>query len=343
MTNEVISSIEAPYLLLLGDVERKAEAKTALGLLHWAPERCAGQWRFGGSPVDLGLPDWTPEEAVRQGVKTAVVGVAPYGGTLPPVWVDALSVALECGLDIASGLHARLNDVPQLRDAATRHGARLIDVRVPPAGLPVATGARRSGRRLLTVGTDCASGKKYTALALTQSMLERGLKADFRATGQTGILIAGRGIPIDAVVSDFVAGAAEVLSPDNEPDHWDIVEGQGSLYHPSYAGVTLGLLHGTQPDAIVLCHDLSRQAIEGREDYPLPDPVEAIERYLLLGRLTNPDIRCIGVSVNSSALSEKDRRLRMQELESRLGLPCVDPLIDGADPLVDSLLSSVRV
>lgn len=162
--------------------------------------------------------------------------------------------------------------------------------------LPIATGRKRRGKRLLTVGTDCALDKKYTALALTRAFKACGLKADFRATGQTGILIAGAGMPIDAV-SDFVAGAAEVLSPDAADDHWDVVEGQGSLFHPSYAGVSLGLLHGTQPDVIVLCHEAGREHVFGLPEFALPSPQEAIHLNLQLARRTNSAVCCAGVSL----------------------------------------------
>ena len=139
------------------------------------------------------------------------------------------------------------------------------------AAFPAASGRKRSGKRVLTVGTDCAQGKKYTALALAKNLQSRGVDASFRATGQTGIMISGEGIAVDAVIADFVAGAAEQLSPDNAPDHWDVIEGQGSLFHPAYAGVTLGLLHGSQPDAIVLCHDPSRRTIDEYPNFPIPD------------------------------------------------------------------------
>src|SRR5262249_32333711 len=150
-------------------------------------------------------------------------------------------------LDIISGLHAPLDTIEGLADIARQHGVTLHDIRRPRTSFPVGTGERRTGKRLLTVGTDCALGKKYTALAVAKAMRGRGVTADFRATGQTGIMISGAGIAVDAVVADSIAGAAEALSPDADPGHWDIIEGQGSLFHPSYAGVTLGLLHGSQP------------------------------------------------------------------------------------------------
>jgi uncharacterized NAD-dependent epimerase/dehydratase family protein len=262
------------------------------------------------------------------------------GGQFEPAWLEIIRKAAELGFDIVSGLHPRLATIPQLTELAAASGARLIDVRVPPANIKVATGAKRPGLRLLTVGTDCAVGKKYTALALDRALRQSGHNSTFRATGQTGIMIAGSGIPIDAVVSDFVAGAAETLSPANDPAHWDIVEGQGSLFHPSYAGVTLGLIHGTQPDALVLCHDLSRSAIEYVDGYPIPSLNVCIERYLQAARLTNSRVRCLGIAVNASSFPDEDYASRRASIEAETGLPCVDPIRDGVNELVGALEAS---
>jgi uncharacterized NAD-dependent epimerase/dehydratase family protein len=252
--------------------------------------------------------------------------------------------ALKAGLDIIGGMHAKLNDIPELAASAQHHGRALIDVRTPPPGIPIASGKKRTGRRLLTVGTDCALGKKYTALALTRAFIARGAKADFRATGQTGIMIAGGGVPMDAVVSDFEAGAAEMLSPANDADHWDIIEGQGSLFHPAYAGVSLGLLHGSQPDVVVLCHDPTRAATLGYPDYPLPDLEEAIDLTLRLGARTNPAVRCAGVSMNTSNLSESEAQRVMENAAAALGLPVADPIRGGAafEALADACLQGGR-
>jgi uncharacterized NAD-dependent epimerase/dehydratase family protein len=206
---------------------------------------------------------------------------------------------------------------------------------VPPKNLPVGTGVKRSGKRVLTVGTDCAIGKKYSALALDQAMRAAGMHSTFRATGQTGIMIAGQGMPIDAVVADFISGAAECLSPDNEPDHWDVIEGQGSLFHPGYSGVSLGLLHGSQPDAFVVCHDATRTHVSGWEHYTLPSVAECIELHILAGRRTNPAIRCVGISVNTSGLPPPERAAWLARLAAETGLPCVDPLIEGCGAIVD--------
>ena len=287
-------------------------------------------------PFPTGLPVLTPALAYARGARSLVIGVAPIGGLIPISWTSVLNDALDAGLDLVSGMHTRLEDLPGLAATAERLGRRLINVRQAPADLPIATGRRRTGRRLLTVGTDCALGKKYTALSLTRGFRSRGIAADFRATGQTGILIAGGGIPIDAVVSDFAAGAAELLSPDAPDDHWDIVEGQGSIFHPAYSGVSLALLHGTQPDVIVMCHEVGRDSILGFPDYPTPSLQDAIELTLILGRRTNPAVRCGGISLNTSALDESTAQSLLAESGKALGLPVADPIRRG--PAFDDLI-----
>jgi uncharacterized NAD-dependent epimerase/dehydratase family protein len=334
--------VEDPYLVFLGDVRNPLDAKTGRGLVDWCPERCLAQHRHAGCTVDLGLPERTPAEAAAAGARSLVVGVAPTGGTLRPEWVATFRAALSSGLDVVSGLHTRLASIPGLPELAAREGRRLVDVREPPPRLPVASGRPRRGRRLLTVGTDCCVGKKYTALALHRALAAHGVSASFRATGQTGILIAGEGIPIDAVVSDFVAGAAELLSPDNDAGHWDVIEGQGSLFHPAYAGVTLGLVHGSQPDLLVVCHDATRSVIDDYPDFGIPPLSACIERYLEAARLTQPRVDCLGLSVNTSALPEAERQAYLADLRRQTGLPCVDPLADGVEPLVRVLLERFR-
>lgn len=317
-----------PFLLFLGDVSVENQAKTAFGLRDWARGQCIGE--FGcGATITTGLPALTPREAFARGARSIVLGVVNLGGFIPDNWLKSLTEAMEAGLDLVSGMHGRLADHPELAAAARALGRNLIDVRTPPAGLPVGNGRKRSGKRLLTVGTDCAVGKKYTALMLTRYFQDRGLKVDFRATGQTGILIAGAGIPIDAVIGDFTSGAAESLSPDAHPDHWDIVEGQGSILHPSYAGVSLGLLHGTQPDIFVLCHDPGRKHMAGLPQVAPPSPSRVIELTVALGCLTNPAIRCAGISLNTSKFSAADALDLMQREEDRLGLPVADPVRGG--------------
>lgn len=333
-------ALPSPYLLFLGDVSDPRYAKTAFGLRDWAPERCVGELVLPPSDLSLGLPALVPAEAHAAGARALLIGVANVGGVIPPSWIAPIVAAIEAGLDVVGGLHARLTDVPEFRDAAERCGQRLIDVRVPPADIPIGSGRKRAGLRLLTVGTDCALGKKYTALALARAFQARGLDADFRATGQTGIMIAGGGMPMDAVVADFEAGAAEMLSPDAPPAHWDVVEGQGSLFHPAYAAVSLGLLHGSQPDVIVVCHEVGRTEILGYPGFAAPSVEEAIKLNLRLGRLTNPAIRCGGVSLNTASLPPEDADALMAAESERLGLPVADPIRGGPafERLVDSCL-----
>ena len=325
-----VVDLPQPYLLFLGDITEPEYAKTAFGLRDWGRERCVGEYACPGGTVSTGLPFLMPAQAVEKGARALVIGVANEGGFIADSWIPSLLDALESGLDVISGMHTRLAEVAPLQAAATRNGRRLIDVRRPPQNIPIATGRKRSGKRLLTVGTDCAIGKKYTALVLTRAFLTRGIATHFRATGQTGILIAGSGIPIDAVVADFAAGAAETLSPDAADDHWDIIEGQGSLLHPAYSGVSLALLHGSQPDVVVICHEPGRDRILGVPGYSLPTVDEMMELALRLGRRTNPSIRCAGVSLNTAHLdADSAERLLAQETE-RLRLAVADPMRGGA-------------
>lgn len=336
-----VITLKPPYLIFLGDVTELTYAKTGAGLVQWRPELCAGQLTLTGGTVDLGLPSMTVEQAVAAGVGSLIVGTATVGGVVPQAWQETLVRAAAAGLDIVSGAHGRLRDIPHLSAAAEQSGANLIDVRVPPATLPVASGKKRTGKRLLTVGTDCAVGKKYTALALHAAMQDAGMDADFRASGQTGIMISGRGIPMDAVVSDFLSGAAELLSPENAPDHWDVIEGQGAITHPAYGAVSMGLLLGSQPEAFVVCHEAGRTHIAGWPDVPLAGIRENIERIVSIGQLTNPAIHCVGVSVNTSRLAPGERAGYLLQLERELGLPCVDPLIDGVGAIIERLAAEV--
>jgi uncharacterized NAD-dependent epimerase/dehydratase family protein len=327
-----------PHLLFLGDVTEPGFAKTAFGLRDWAGDRCVGEYALPGARVSLGLPSLDPKAAAARGARSMVIGVANAGGHIPASWFGALLEALEAGLDLVSGMHVRLSSLPGLQAAADKYCRRLIDVRTPPTGIPVASGLKRSGRRLLTVGTDCALGKKYTALAIVRGLKARRVNVTFRATGQTGILIAGEGMPLDSVVADFIAGAAEMLSPNAPPDHLDVIEGQGSLFHPSYAGVALGLLHGSQPDLFVVCHEPGRAHVLGHPAFSLPSLEDVIEQTVALGRRTNPAIRCVGVSLNTSKLDAAAAQLEFDNVEKRLALPVADPLRGG--PAFERLLDA---
>jgi uncharacterized NAD-dependent epimerase/dehydratase family protein len=329
--------INKPYLLFLGDASDQLAAKTAEGVAFWRPSDCVGQMRLPGCSADLRLPDLTIAEAAELGAKTLLIGVANRGGRLSELWMPHLREALEAGMDIANGLHNRLADVYELAELASSKGRKLFDVRHTNVTFDVANGKKRTGKRLLTIGTDCSVGKMYASLAIEQEMKRRGMMASFCATGQTGILISGGGVSIDAVTADFISGAVEALSPDKEPDHWDVIEGQGSLFHPSFAGVSLGLLHGAQPDVLVMCHEPTRSHMRGLIEYPLPSIENCIAANEAAARLTNPHATCIGICLNTAALNEAEARDLLGETEARIGLPCVDAVRTGVARLVDCI------
>jgi uncharacterized NAD-dependent epimerase/dehydratase family protein len=328
-----------PYLLYLGNARDDLAAKTARGLAHWRPQWCVGQLRGSDCRTTLGLQDLDFRQAVEAGANTMIVGVANAGGVMDAETVKDVVAALDAGMNIASGLHQRLGSHPQIVAAAERNGRVLFDARQPPE-LSVGNGRRRAGRRLLTVGTDCSVGKMYTTLALENELRSRGMRADFRATGQTGIFIAGAGVPIDAVVADFISGAAEHVSPVRDDGGWDLIEGQGSLFHPSYAGVSLGLLHGAQADALVLCHEPGRAHMRGLPHYPVPDLKTCLEANLEAARLTNPDVVVVGVAANTSRAGSAEAAARLcADIEDALGLPCQDPVTMGMARIADRLQS----
>jgi len=329
-------TIRAPYLMFLGDAPDQLSAKTASGVVHWRPELCLGQLKLDDCHADLGLDDMSLNAAWEAGAKTVVIGVANRGGIISDLWVQTLLNALDLGFDIASGLHNRLRDIKVIVDKADALGRQLTDVRHPTENFSIASGVKRSGKRLLPVGTDCSVGKMYTALAIEREMKNRGFNVDFRATGQTGIFIAGDGVSVDAVVADFISGATEGLSPDNDAEHWDIVEGQGSLFHASFAGVSMGLLHGSQPDALVMCHEPTRTHMRGLPGYALPTIMDCIEMNEHAARLTNSDAKVIGLSVNTHALADASTDY-LSKLADTYGMPAVDPVKTGVAALVDAL------
>ncbi len=337
LTQQETTQLDAPYLIFNGDIDDESFSKTGRGIVDWCPDRVAGQMRLPGGTLDIGVPYLSVAEAVEKGVRSFVIGITPIGGQMPVHWYPVVVEAIEAGIDIVSGLHSRLTDIPEFVEAASRSGARLIDIRVPPPGIPVGSGEKRSGKRVLMVGTDCAVGKKYSALALTRALTGLGINATFRATGQTGIMIAGNGIAVDAVVADFISGAAELLSPANDDDHWDVIEGQGSLFNPGYAAVSLGLMHGSQPDALVICHEATLTQILGWPEYSIPSLDECMETNLRMARLTNPDVRIAGLSINTSKLAEDKRGQYLDDLSKEMGLPCSDPMIDGALAIAESI------
>jgi len=372
--------LQTPYLLFLGDAADPLAAKVAQGIKDWRPDQCIGQFRQDGCKADLQIEDLSIAEAYQRGAKTLVVGVANRGGVISESWLSVFEEALNAGMDIASGLHNLLGDEPRLQQLAKKTGGALIDVRIPQNEYPIASGVKRSGKRCLAVGTDCSVGKMYTALALETALHKQGKAATFRATGQTGILITGNGVPLDAVVADFMAGAVEWLTPDNDathwdliegqgslfhasysgvtldavvadfmagavewltPDndatHWDLIEGQGSLFHASYSGVTLALIHGGAPDALILCHEPTREHMRGLPDYSLPTLEQLRDMSLSLAHVVNPVCEVVGISVNTAALSDTDAKKLLSEIEARMGLPTVDPFRDSADRLASAL------
>jgi uncharacterized NAD-dependent epimerase/dehydratase family protein len=329
--------IETPYLLFLGDAPDQLSAKVAQGIKDWRPENAVGQFRMDGCQADVGLKDMTLAEAKAAGAKTLVIGVANRGGYVSQSWKEVLIEALGLGYDLASGLHNLLREEGDLVAASQVNGRTLHDVRVPNVEYPIADGTKRTGKRVLAVGTDCSAGKMYTALALDEAMREKGMKSTFRATGQTGILITGSGVPLDAVIADFMAGAVEYLTPNNDPDHWDVIEGQGSLFHVSYSGVTLALIHGGQPDALIICHEPTRKHMRGLPGYSLPSMESVRDVALTLARVANPACQVIGVSINTQNMTEDEANTYLAEVEAQLGLPTVDPFRQGAARLADAL------
>ena len=330
--------IPTPYLLFLGDAPDQLAAKVAQGIKDWRPENAVGQFRLPGCGADVGLSDMTLKEAKDAGAQTLVIGVANRGGVISEAWKEVLIEALGMGYDLASGLHNQLCDESDLVAAAEANSRTLFDVRIPSTAYPIANGVKRSGKRCLAVGTDCSVGKMYTGLAMDAEMRRRDMKTTFRPTGQTGILITGGGVPLDAVVADFMAGAVEYLTPDNDDDHWDHIEGQGSLFHVSYSGVTMALIHGGQPDALVLSHEPTRDHMRGLPDYKQPSLEALRDTALSMARVANPACQVIGISVNTQHMSQDEATTYMAEVEERMGLPTVDPFRNGAARLVDALI-----
>ena len=286
------------------------------------------------------------DDALRFGPTTALVGVATQGGRFPPEWIDLLRSCVSAGLDLENGLHVFLADDPELVELARRHGVELRDLRRPPADLSTVTGENLEvdAQIVLTVGSDCAIGKMTVSCELDLEARRRGLRSVFVPTGQTGIAIAGWGISVDAVVSDFLAGAAERLLVEGAA-RGDLlwVEGQGALLHPLYSGVTLGLMHGSVPHAYVLCHEAGRTEIEGAAGHhPITSLGELVELHERISLPVRP-ARVVAVAVNTRELDEEGARAAVAEAEAETGLPADDPVRFGAGPLLDAVLESLKV
>jgi len=319
--------------------------KTMRGIIRYGPDPVVAildSQRAGEEHEGIPIVG-TVDDALRFGPTVAVVGVATQGGRFPPAWRDLLKTSIRAGLEVESGLHEFISDDPELTELARERGVELHDLRKPPAGLSVPTGANLEvdATIVLTVGSDCAIGKKTVAVELDLEARRRGLDSVFVPTGQTGIAIAGWGIAVDAVVSDFLAGAAEWLVVEGARRGGKLlfVEGQGSLVHPMYSGVTLGLVHGAVPHAFVLCHAAGSTEIEGCPGHaipPLADLVELHERISLPARKAK--VACIAVNTAALAGDEEARRV-ISEIAEETGLPADDPVRFGAQHLLDALLA----
>jgi len=330
--------ITSPYLLFIGDATDQLSIKMAQSIADWRPELCIGELSTPGCTVTTGLAKYTISDAAKLGAKTFVLGFANSGGLLDKKWLPYILEALNQGMDIVSGLHDKLTNFSEVVSKAYSANCNLFDIRHPTAQFTTGTGRKRSGKRLLTVGTDCSVGKMYTSLSLEKAMQQKGLDVSFRATGQCGILVAGTGIAIDCVIADFISGAVESLSPDAHAQHWDIIEGQGSLSHPAFAGVSLGLLHGSQPDALVICHALNRTHMRGLPNTDFPSIAQTIEKNISAAQLTNPNVIVAGIAINTSSVSVQEGHDICEQLSKEFLLPCVDPVRDGTALIVENLL-----
>ncbi|NOT06575.1 MAG: DUF1611 domain-containing protein [Gemmatimonadales bacterium] len=346
-----------PTFLLLADGDfSPMTSKTANSVIRFLPDRVVGvvDREHAGKTVQevLGFGGAIPvvgsmKEGLAQKPDAVLIGIAPAGGRLPDEWRAWLAEALDAGADLWSGLHTFLSDDPLLAAKADEKGCTILDVRKPPANLPVAMGLAREVDAcvVLTVGTDCNVGKMTAQLRLVEGLEERGLKTRFVATGQTGIFIEGWGIAVDAVVADFIAGAAEQLVLKAAPGaDVVLVEGQGSINHPGYSGVTLGLLHGACPDALILCHQATREYIGEYRSAPwlkIPPLTDYIKMYEMLGNAVHPT-KVIAVSMNTYDLSDEEARAACAAAAQETGLPCTDPVRFDAAPLLDAIVAAAR-
>ena len=319
--------------------------KTMRGIVRYGPDPVVAildSARAGEAHEGIPIVG-TVADAVRYEPTVAVVGVATQGGRFPPAWRDLLKSCIAGGLDVESGLHEFISEDPELRELARQHGVELRDLRKPPPGLNVPTGANLEvdAKIVLTVGSDCAIGKKTVAVELDTEARRRGLDSVFVPTGQTGIAIAGWGIAVDAVVSDFLAGAAEqlVVEGARRGGKLLLVEGQGSIVHPLYSGVTLGLMHGSAPHGFVLCHRAGATEIEGCPGHPIPPLQELVELHERIALPARP-ARVVCIALNTAALpSDDDARAEIAAVAAETGLPADDPVRFGAGYLLDALLA----
>ena len=335
---------EKRYVVLAEDYSGDPHyGKTARGIIRYGLTPVVALFdSTRAGEVQDGIPIvGSVDDALRFEPTTAVVGVATAGGRFPPKWRDILKSCIAAGFDIENGLHQFIADDPELAELARRHGAQLRDLRRPPEGLNVSTGANLevAAHIVLTVGSDCAIGKMTVALELDLAARERGLASVFVPTGQTGMAIAGWGIAVDAVVSDFIAGAAERLVVEGTERGGEllIVEGQGSITHPAYSGVTLGLIHGAAPHAFVLCHEAGSTGHVGFPGHPLTSLPELVDLHERLSLRARP-ARVAAVALNTRQLGEDAARAAVASTAEETGLPTDDPVRFGPDRLLDAVL-----
>jgi uncharacterized NAD-dependent epimerase/dehydratase family protein len=334
-------------LIILTDGYNHAHvAKTAICVIRYRPEEvvaildppgagktCQELLGVGGSIPVVGSLAEAP------GANTLLIGIAPPGGKLPPPWRAIILEAIRRKLDILSGLHQFLSDDPEFSQAAREHGVRLIDVRMnQERDVANRQGIREGCLRIHTIGTDCSVGKMLTSVEVVRGLKQRGADAKFVATGQTGILVEGDGCAVDRVISDFVSGAAEKLVLANQHHEVLVVEGQGTLFHPRYSCVTLGLLHGSIPDGLILCYEMGRDRIFGMEEFPLPSLRQAITFYEMAANIMHP-CRVIGVAINGNTFSNAEVAAERQRVRKELGLPVCDVIRHGPGELVDAVLA----
>jgi uncharacterized NAD-dependent epimerase/dehydratase family protein len=338
-----VSHTQKRYLVLAeGKSGDPHYGKTARGVIRYSPDPVVAvlDSTRAGETMD-GIPVvGTVNDALCFNPTTAIVGVATQGGRFPPAWRDLLKSCIGKGLDLESGLHEFVSDDPELAELAARHGVELRDLRKPPPGLSVPTGENLQvpGTIVLTVGSDCAIGKKTVAVELDLEARKSGLRSVFVPTGQTGIAIAGWGIAVDAVVSDFLAGAAEWLVVEGARRGGELlfVEGQGSLSHPAYSGVTLGLMHGSAPHLLVLCHKAGATEVEGFPGHPLPRLRELVELHERISLPARP-AKVAAVALNTAELGEEAAKVAIAEVAEETGLPTDDPVRFGAGRLLQAV------
>lgn len=338
----------ARFVILTEGRTNPSDAKTANNMIRYRGGEVAGlidSTRAGKTAGEvLGIGGAIPIVASLSEIDgdTLLIGIAPAGGGLPPEWRPTIRAAIERGMNIVSGLHILLGDDPEFAALAEARGVTIRDLRRVPDDIPVSSNRAKDARcrRVLTVGTDCNVGKMVTGLELARALERRGLRSRFIATGQTGILLAEHGIAVDRTISDFTAGAAEQLVLGNQDQDVIVIEGQGSITHPLYSGVTLSLLHGSAPDDLILCYDLGRDRIRHTE-VPLLPLRETIELYESLARVIHP-AKVVGLSVNTCALSEPRARREVEESEAELGLPVTDVIRFGTVKLEEAVLRGLH-